>query len=54
MDTNCTLNLNSFEMEVYTASGDVDLWMNAEEVRCFNHTGVANFRFVGDVETAEW
>ena len=44
-----TLNLQSFEMEAYTASGDVDLLLNADDVKCFNHTGVANFRFVGNV-----
>ncbi|MGB0422722.1 MAG: head GIN domain-containing protein [Flavobacteriales bacterium] len=49
-----TLSLESMEMEVYTASGDVDLWLNAEEVKCFNHTGVANLRFVGNAESAEW
>lgn len=55
-DVSCsdTLNLESLEIEAYTASGDVDLLVNAEDIKCFNHTGVANFRFVGNTESAEW
>ncbi|MEO0404890.1 MAG: DUF2807 domain-containing protein [Bacteroidota bacterium] len=49
-----TLDLNAFKLELFDASGDVDLWMRANDLKCFNHTGVATINLNGSSQQAEY
>ena len=49
-----TLALNRFIFETYDGSGDIDMLIRANDISCFNHTGVANYTWKGKSEGVEW
>lgn len=49
-----TLSLDEFMFETYDGSGDIEMLIRANDVSCFNHTGVANYTWEGTAEGVEW
>ena len=55
-DVTCkdTLALDEFMFETYDGSGDIEMLIRANDVSCFNHTGVANYTWEGEADGVEW